>query len=154
MYTETYITPEQQKQWFESIKSKSDEIHWIVECDGKLIGKVDLRKIDKQNKTAEWSFYIGEESARGSGAGVLIEYQTLEYAFNVLKLHKLNCAVLDFNTRVIDLHKKFGFVEEGKIRQQILKGDKYVDIVLLGILDEEWERQKVKLEKVIKRLEG
>jgi len=152
MYTETYITEEMQRRWYETIKSKKDEIHWVVEVDGELVGKVDLRKIDMANKTAEWSFYIGEESAMGSGAGVLIEYQLLEYAFNELKLHKLNCAVLDFNSRVIELHKKFGFVEEGRIRQQILKGDQYVDVVLLGILSEEWKVNRARLQKVVERL--
>lgn len=150
---ETYITKEMQKQWYEAIKNKEDEIHWIVEADGNLIGKVDLRKIDKINKTAEWAFYIGEKSARGTGAAVLMEYQLLEYAFCNLKLHKLNCVVLDFNTRVIELHKKFGFVEEGRIRQQIIKEGRFVDMVLLGILDEEWEKSKDRLKIVVERLQ-
>lgn len=154
MYNENYITAEQQRNWYESIVATKDEKHWIVQSDDKYVGVVNIKKIDRINGNAEWAFYLGDIESRGKGAGVLIEYMLLDYAFNELKLNKLNCAVLSFNDKVIELHKKFGFVEEGILRKQIKKNAEYVDVVLLGMTRDEWEHQKQKLVGIIRRLTG
>lgn len=152
MYTDKNITEPEQKQWYQSKLLKDDEKHWIVECNGNLVGVVNLKKIDVNNKTAEWAFYLGEGNTRGSGIGVMIEYNLLNYVFNELSYHKLNCAVFDFNEAVIELHKKFGFAEEGRLRKQMLKNGEYHDVVLLGILKDEWLMNRNKMTRIIDRL--
>lgn len=152
MYTEDHISVERQREWYKDISTREDERHWLISCNETLVGIVNLKRIDLKNGSAEWAFYLGDISARNKGIGPLVEFKVLEYAFDVLKLHKLGCAVLGFNEKVIELHKKFGFVDEGRIRQQIKKNGKYVDIVLLGILSDEWEIRRKNMSKVIARL--
>jgi hypothetical protein len=152
MYTEQYISQEDQIRWFESIKSKKDEKHWIIEAEGKSVGVVNLKKINLTNLTAEWAFYLGDISVRGGGIGVLTEYQLLNVVFDNYKLTKLSCAVLDFNAKVIEMHKKFGFSEEGRLRNQYIKNGESVDVVLLGITADKWGKQRETMSKMIERL--
>lgn len=67
-----------------------------------------------------------------------MEFLALEHVFKSLKLHKLHCEVLAFNTPVIKLHQKFGFQIEGIFRQQHYLDGEYVDIYRLGLLEREW----------------
>lgn len=67
-----------------------------------------------------------------------MEYLALECAFNSLGLHKLCCEVLAFNLPVIKLHKKFGFIIEGILRDQHKIDDDFVDVYKIGILASEW----------------
>ena len=152
MYTNDDITPEQQVLWFKNISRKTDEKHWVIACDNELVGVINLKNIDLLHKNAEWAFYLGDVVAGSKGIGPLTEYEFLEYAFNEHKFHKLNCGVITFNSRVIKLHKHFGFKEEGIMREQKYKDGRFVDIVLLGITANEWAQQKDKLIGVISAL--
>ena len=79
-----------------------------------------------------------------------MEFLILEHAFDVLKLQKLYCEVLAFNTPVIKLHQKFGFSVEGVFRQQHKANADFVDIYRLGILAPEWqEHRQAMQEKLI-----
>jgi len=51
------------------------------------------------------------------------------------------------------LHKKFGFVEEGIRRKNVIKNNERIDVYLLGILKEEWKQIKNNYIKIIDRLE-
>jgi RimJ/RimL family protein N-acetyltransferase len=66
--------------------------------------------------------------------------------FDELQLQKLCGEVLAFNLPVLNMHKKFGFVQEGVFRKHVLKGDDFEDVVCISILREEWEATKAELE--------
>lgn len=76
----------------------------------------------------------------------------LEYAFNDLRLHKLCCEVLAFNTPVIKLHQKFGFKIEGVLREQHMHDDSFIDVYRLGILATEWDEQRESMQQKLLKL--
>lgn len=81
-----------------------------------------------------------------------MEFLALEYAFNQLKLHKLYCEVLAFNSAVINLHQKFGFTVEGIFREQHMHDSAFVDIYRLAILATEWNSQRDRMtQKLLKQ---
>ena len=57
-----------------------------------------------------WSFYVGKKH-RKVGVGFALEYKTLNLIFDEMFIELINCFVLNTNTEVIKLHKKFGFKE-------------------------------------------
>ena len=80
-----------------------------------------------------------------------MEFLALEHAFRELKLHKLYCEVLAFNTPVIKLHQKFGFNIEGIFKQQQKVDEDFVDIYRLGIFASDWlNNSQVMYEKLTK----
>ena len=60
-------------------------------------------------------------------------FLVLEYAFGHLNLHKVWCEVIAENTAARDLYTKFGFAEEGVLRQHVFKAGRYLDVVLMAL---------------------
>ena len=74
--------------------------------------------------------------------GMIPLYFGTTNVFENLKLNKLCGEVLGFNDRVLQMHAKFGFKQEGLLRKHICKNDEFVDVVSIGLLKEEWENLK------------
>jgi RimJ/RimL family protein N-acetyltransferase len=64
----------------------------------------------------------------------------LKYGFNELRLHKCNSECLATNHGSIQLHQKLGFQEEGRRRKMIFMDGRDHDIVLFGLLKEEYDQ--------------
>ena len=117
------------------------------------IGLFQFTELDSLHKKSNFGWYF-DEIERG-GLGTAIEYRMIEYAFNSLKLEKLNCEVLEPMTYVVNLHKKFGFVEEGFRRQNIEKNGERLGVVMLGLTKSDWlsnkhevfEKNRLRIEK-------
>jgi RimJ/RimL family protein N-acetyltransferase len=82
--------------------------------------------------------------------GTCVEYAVLNYVFDELKLEKLCCEVLAFNKGVVEMHRRFGFVQEGLFRKHIWKRDEFQDVVCLAILQEEWAAARPQQEEKLR----
>ena len=143
MFTEPQLTMDIQNQWFHFINNDSTCKHWIIEFENTKIGTLNLINIDYKNSRCLWGYYIADNSIRGKGFGKLLEYNIYDFVFDELGLNKLLGEVLAFNDIVVKIHEKCGSQIEGVLRQHIKKGNTYYDVVVMGILREEWiERRK------------
>ena len=149
MYTDDQITAEEQKNWFERIKIDASQKYWIIEYDNMKLGLVSIYNIKLDFKHCSWAFYLGNTEVRGAGIGSKVEYTILNYVFETMQFNRLMCEVFSFNEKVIQMHNKFGFNEEGYYKEHILKGGKYYDVVALAILKSEWYISKDKLKESI-----
>jgi UDP-4-amino-4,6-dideoxy-N-acetyl-beta-L-altrosamine N-acetyltransferase len=150
MYTDHEITVAEHSAWFARTLKDPTCKYWIIVCDAEDVGVACLFNIDLKNRSCYWGFYAVGAAIRGKGVGNFAEFSVLRYVFEELKLQKLCCEVLAFNQAVINMHKKFGFVQEGLFRRHILKGDEFVDVVCLALLQEEWSAKKPELELRLK----
>jgi UDP-4-amino-4,6-dideoxy-N-acetyl-beta-L-altrosamine N-acetyltransferase len=150
MYSDHVITPEEHDRWFQRIESDPSCRYWIIVCDSEDVGLVNLYAIDQRNRRCYWAFYIISPNVRGKGVGSLAEYFIFNYVFEELKLNKLCCEVLAFNQPVVDMHKSFGFVQEGLFRKHVFKQEQPHDVVCLGLLREEWDASKARLEEKLR----
>lgn len=148
MYTSHEISMEEHSAWFERIEEDKTKAYFLAKFNGEPVGVVGFSEINAVYGIATWAFYASPNAPRGTGS--LMEFHALEYAFNQLGLHKLRCEVLGFNQVVVKLHKKFGFVEEGRLRDAFYDGDSYHDIVHLGILASEWFLTKDEIKTKLK----
>lgn len=148
MYTSHEISQSEHKAWFEKLQSDETKAYFLAQLNNKPVGVIGFSEINLVPSVATWAFYASPDAPRGTGS--LMEYYALEYAFSQLKLHKLRCEVLGFNGVVVKLHKKFGFQEEGKIRDAFHDGEIYHDVVHLGIFAQEWEEIKSELKTKLK----
>ena len=148
MYTSHEITLEEHLLWFEKMIVDISKAYFIVKLNDEPIGVVGFYNINQTSKIADWAFYASNNAPRGSGA--LMEYIALDYAFSVLNLYKLKCEVLGFNNSVIKLHTKFGFQIEGTHRDAFYDGNKYHNIIHLGLFSDEWASVKDTLKLKLK----
>ncbi len=143
MYTDPTLTMDDQLKWFnERVKNNPHEKYWIINVDSKNIGVVSIYNIDFNNQRASWAYYIGENGFSGKGIGKQVELNILKYVFTKLKLNKLCCEVFSFNEKVIEIHQKYGSKIEGVLRQHIFKNGAFFDVVIMGVLREDWIRNK------------
>lgn len=136
--TPTY-TAEGIKQWVEFHNNNIEEILLVVydETVKKLIGHVGLYKIDRHAKKAEYGILLADDNSRGKGYGTLCTKTLVNYAFNVLKLHKVTAEVIIENKASVGMFKKCGFKTDGILRDDCYKNDQYYDVLSMSILNNE-----------------
>jgi UDP-4-amino-4,6-dideoxy-N-acetyl-beta-L-altrosamine N-acetyltransferase len=140
MYTRHEISEEEHIAWWVRTSEKHDQKYFMYESADQPLGIVGISAIDYLNSNCSWAFYSAPNAPKGTGSKM--EFLAIEYVFENLKLHKLTCEVLAFNTLVIKLHKKFGFVVEGILRHQNRYEDEYIDVYRLGLLQSDWINER------------
>lgn len=98
-----------------------------------------LLDIDFINLSADLHIMIGKEECRGKGIGTFAVTSMINHAFLHLNLRRIQLEVLEYNSIAMSLYKKVGFVEEGRRRKAVYKDGKYVDMVVMGLLRDEYE---------------
>jgi len=142
MYRTQPIGRAEHDAWFTALLTDDQRRAWVVTMDGLGVGAAFISNRDLGNRRASWAFYLADPSTRGRGVGSAVEYLVLEHAFGRLGLHKLCCEVMAFNTAVVSMHKKFGFVEEGLLREHVLREEGWVDVHVLAMLASTWQEQR------------
>ena len=145
MYSDHVISQQEHDAWFARALADTPGSYLIFLYKDKPMGFVSFTNISTANGRCYWAFYLGETDVP-RGAGSVMEFFALDYAFLTLKIRKLCCEVFTFNGSVIKLHEKFGFVQEGRFVEHYLKNGKYEDIVCLAKFGATWidEREKFK----------
>ena len=139
MYTNDYITEQQQQQWFNRISEDKTQQYWVISYLGKKIGLVGIYNINTRFKSCHWTFYLGELAERGLKTGSKVEFKLIDYVFNILGFNKLIGEVFSFNQKGIAMHEKFGFRREGYLRQHAFKDGAFHDVVAIALLKSEWD---------------
>lgn len=142
------VSKESQKHWLKEHEDKQDEkffgIFYEEGPHNILIGTVSVYHIDWRNRKAEWGrFFIDKRGRDIPYAGKIVEALILDYVFNHLNLNRLYCEVLETNTKVIERHKSFGFKVEGLYKQYIYKEGKYINVIPLSLLYEDFKSNTI-----------
>ena len=152
MYTEHEIPLKEHLSWLERLRTDARQIVFVVLVDGIVGGVVSVNAIDRLHLRSDWAFYL-DENVRG-GLGAVLEFNLINFVFNDLGLEKLNCEVIEINEAVVKMHKKFGFIEEGFRRENIIKNEKRIGVFFLGLTKSDWLRERDAIHlKYEKRLE-
>jgi diamine N-acetyltransferase len=132
----------EEERWFERHLAAQGKEHWIfVICrleDGEAIGNIGLHVIDEQNGSAGVGIAIGEPGQRSQGLGTDALESLLDFGFARLRLERIWLDVYDFNARAIAAYEKAGFVREGAARHGAYRDGRFVDVVSMAILRDEW----------------
>jgi [ribosomal protein S5]-alanine N-acetyltransferase len=129
------FTTEEATNWYERVMSHP--LAWIIEFNNKCIGTARLTVTD-HDRRARYAVGIHDASKLGIGLGTEVTRLVLEYAFSVLKLHRVDLRTLQYNTRAIACFKKCGFVIEGTEREGALIEDRWETDVIMSILEHEY----------------
>jgi len=103
------FTREGQRKWFDNLPNNPN--YWVkgIEYEGRVIGVVGLKFIDKEQKKAEYFGYIGEKEFWGRGLSKLLFDLVFEVAKEKFKLENLYLNVISQNVRAIKAYEKAGF---------------------------------------------
>lgn len=110
--------------------------------DRAILGSINLSQIFLGAfRSAYLGYYIGEQY---SGQGYMTEafYLILRYAFEQLKLHRLEANIQPQNVASIALVKRAGFVREGFSRRYLKVCGRWRDHERWAIIAEDWKTKR------------
>jgi len=140
------LTEMAEEKWIEEMAggdSAGKDAHFVIETIGSdtniPVGIIGLHGINPKDHNAMFGIVIGEMDYWSKGYGAEATRLLLNYGFQQLNLHRIGSAAFAFNERSIKLHKRVGFIEEGRQRQAMFKNGEFHDIVEFGLLRDEWK---------------
>lgn len=131
----------QQQRWFAD-HTESSTHRWLVTAgDGDRIGLTGLWQVNWHDHNAEVAIKLGgTANVRGRGLGSDTLKAVMAFAFYEVGLHRLYATILSSNTASIKLFVNYaGFQHEGVARQQVWRHGRYVDLLHLGALRQDFD---------------
>ena len=141
MLTQHKINVDEHRNWYERVKGDKTRQQLIVLDNANPIGFVQFNRVC-QGCIAEWGFYVRPDAPKGSGTK--LGQAALAHAFNDLGLHKVCGQAIESNVASIALHKKLGFAEEGRLREQQRIANQYYTLFCFGLLAKDWQESQIK----------
>lgn len=125
---------EAQQVWFRD-KQTSHYPVLVAENEQGVVGYCSygtFRAWPAYSRTVEWSVYIGP-NFRGLGIASKLLPALIERARNQ-GLHSIIAGIDATNEVSLGLHKKFGFVEVGRLQEVGWKFDRWLDLVFMQLI--------------------
>ena len=133
-----------EEQWFERMTAgQGKEGYFFVICrleDERPIGTIGLFALDLINGNAGMGITIGEKQLWGQGYGSDALNALLDFGFGMLRLERIWLDVYDHNARARRSYEKCGFTLEGTKRHDSFRDGRHIDVQLMSILRDEWQR--------------
>ncbi len=104
---------------------------------GKLLGGITLGNIRRGvAQSGHIGYWLGE---RHAGQGVMVDALNLlcRYAFDTMRLHRVEAACIPNNTRSVRVLEKAGFTREGLLRSYLKINGSWQDHYLYGLVSED-----------------
>lgn len=129
------------KRWAEGMASKEhqgDAFHFQIEnLEGELVGSIATHDCEPRNGTFSYGVAVrGEHQGKGYASEAIL--MVLRYYFQELRYQKCTVRVHASNEASANLHKKLGFLHEGRLRRTVYTGGEYEDELVFGITREEF----------------
>ena len=150
MFTDHEISEDEHARWFAGLHDDPRRRYWVVCCDGRDVGLAHLYDIDRHHGRCSWGYYLASPSDRGRGIGSVVWYLLLRCAFDELGLRKVYGEVLAVNASVLRMHERFGFLREGFLRHHVVKGGVPHDVVVFGLLADDWRAIRPDIERMLR----
>lgn len=96
--------------------------------------------INRDQRTASLCRIIVDPARRGEGLCRALVGELLRRGFGELGLRRIDLRVYAHNSAAERCYTTAGFVREGVLRQATLVDGMLWDVVLMGLLREEWQR--------------
>jgi ribosomal-protein-alanine N-acetyltransferase len=107
--------------------------------DNQIIGTTTLFNLNFDNRRCEVGYGL-DRAEWGKGYMLETLRALLDYAFNVLDLHRIEADVDPRNMNSIRIVEKLGFQREGYLRERWQVNGEIQDALFFGLLRPEWEK--------------
>lgn len=143
MFHSRQFTMEEQLPWLRRCIEAPEKHYFIFQFRGRPAGVFGVYDVDPVQRVGEWVYFMGPhfpDLPKGSGAAM--EFLALDTFFGVVGVRRLWGRTLRSNERVWRMHQRFGFVIEGVLREHVIKDGEVIDLLCVGLLEEEWKANR------------
>jgi ribosomal-protein-serine acetyltransferase len=143
--------------WVDYTRTAEDVRHFIsrVQCqfdanqgpqvgiwvNGAFSGSLGCHAIDWTNRSSSIGYWI-DAAHQGQGLITRCCGVMLDYLFHEMALHRVEIRCGTGNLRSCAVPERLGFTREGVAREAEWVNDRWVDLVVWGILEQEWRKRK------------
>ena len=132
---ETFDDTLQQMVWFENLLKTETGIWWGISFreSKELMGACGFNAISQEHWKAEMGYWLLPANWK---MGIMFEVipAIIDYAFSVLKLHRIEASVEIDNIASKKLLIKLGFQYEGALKECELKNGKFIDLEYYALI--------------------
>jgi ribosomal-protein-serine acetyltransferase len=115
---------------------ENDGFQTAIVLDGRIVGSVGFVGIRWEARATSIGYWLAEEQ-QGRGLMTRAVGALTDHAFDELDLNRVEIQVASDNRRSRAIPERLGFREEGLLRDYERVGDRYLDIVVYGLLARE-----------------
>ncbi|MEK4251698.1 GNAT family N-acetyltransferase [Paenibacillus sp. FSL W7-1287] len=108
-----------------------------ITYQGRIVGCIGLNGIAWGIRKTAIGYWLAADY-QGKGMMTRSCRALVNYAFNELKLNRVEIRAAEFNKKSRAIPEKLGFVQEGIVRQEGWQYDHFIDLVIYGMLAEDW----------------
>jgi len=117
-----------------------DSFFWLIDdLEGKNVGFIHTWECKPRMGTFRYAIAI-HRADRGRGYAHEAVRIVLRYYLRELRYQKVTVNVYAFNEASLRFHRRFGFIEEGRLRRMVYTNGEYYDEFQLGMTREEFDR--------------
>ena len=133
------ISTFQQEQWYINHICRPDFHKYIIEVSGDgAVGLISLEDIDWRNRSFQVPLKLVKEKINITAVGIDAHLAMLRYAFDELQMYRAWGTTLEYNKASLNMQRLCGYTIEGRRRSAVYKNGKYHDLILTGLLREEY----------------
>ena len=133
---------ERYRTWAKEVagaQSENDAFTLAVEAldSGALVGSIVTHHVHPVAGRFMYGLSIGDGHQRrgyATEAAILV----LRFMFAERRFHKCEVEVFAYNEPSLALHRRLGFVEEGRLRDHSFAAGRHLDVIRMGILADEF----------------
>lgn len=128
---------EEQMEWFAGLEDSGTGLWWkVCSADGAVFfGCLGFSSLSQEHRKAEIGFWLLPEYW---GRGILAEAVPLivGYAFQFLRVHRIEALIESENLNSKRAVEKLGFVFEGRMRDCEIKGGRFISLDIYSVINE------------------
>lgn len=140
-----YITPEEQQNWFRSIRNINNA-YFVIQYQGKKVGVINARNIEWDKHTFESGIFIPDPLAYNTFVPAVVSIMVTDLFFRIFKWEKIYAHTLKNNRPVIRYNQLLGY--------RLCKEQNDVDNQLYELSPERFNQKAENLVRAMKVLMG
>jgi RimJ/RimL family protein N-acetyltransferase len=133
---------EQEREWLRKTADDQASIVWVIEHDGRAVGSTGIHLVDWANQHGTTGTLIGDKAVWGRGIARELMRLRADFAFDELPLRKLKSGYLEGNEASRRAQEGAGYREVGRLRQEIFRDGRWIDMILTELLRDDWARSR------------
>lgn len=139
------VSEKEQMQWYDKAIADKKNLRFtvVLKDNQEVIGMVNLVDIDWKNGSAFHGIRLNSQKRNGYGTDAVMSL--MKYAFEELRLVRIDTTIVENNIPSQGLYKKCGWTIEGKKKKACYKDGRFWDNYVMGITDDEYYEVKKNL---------
>lgn len=118
----------------------------IIKDTKEVIGGAGYHNWYAAHRKAELGYLITKEEHKRKGYMTEAIGTILDYGFNTIGLNRIEACIGPSNIASLSLISKYGFTQEGYLRQHYIRNEEIQDSIVFSLLKEEFDARKMNID--------